>query len=284
MRRSPVQNTRNTRSRKDNPPRSPLGGLLVLVVILGIVLGILAFKDQLKAFLPGETAAQPVVKPSTPQPPLTTPEDTEAVEAPPVVETPKTVPKESDKNVLVVEGTQTPAPPATTVTKPEAGTKPTKTETPPAVPVKVTKPVIEDSRKKVALYWVRVSDDSVIHLEKVSRTIQTGESPLTSTINTILKGPNTDDLNGGFQSVIPAGTKLLSAYIQKGTAYLNFSEEFQYNPTGAEGARAQLRQIVWTATEFDSVTAVQILIEGKKVPFLGGDGIAVGKPLSRSSF
>ncbi|MFQ3547172.1 MAG: hypothetical protein SNJ56_02450 [Termitinemataceae bacterium] len=41
--------------------------------------------------------------------------------------------------------------------------------------------------------------------------------------------------------------------------------------------------MLWTATEFPSVTRVQILIEGAVVPFLG-EGIRIGGPLSRDSF
>ncbi|MDR2865644.1 MAG: GerMN domain-containing protein, partial [Spirochaetaceae bacterium] len=43
-----------------------------------------------------------------------------------------------------------------------------------------------------------------------------------------------------------------------------------------------LRQIVWTATEFSSVHDVQILIEGRKIDFLG-EAIRIDRPLSRNS-
>jgi spore germination protein GerM len=57
-----------------------------------------------------------------------------------------------------------------------------------------------------------------------------------------------------------------------------------YNHYGVEGYLAQLKQIVYTATTFPSVQDVQILVEGKQKDYLGGEGVYIGKPLSRNSF
>lgn len=85
-------------------------------------------------------------------------------------------------------------------------------------------------------------------------------------------------------SLIPEGTKLLSATITDKTAYLNFSEEFQYNKYGVEGYLGQLMQIVYTATSFSSIESVQFLINGQKETYLGGEGVWIGSPLPRSTF
>ena len=45
---------------------------------------------------------------------------------------------------------------------------------------------------------------------------------------------------------------------------------------------AQLRQVVYAATEFPSVKSVQILIEGTKVRYLGTEGMRMDTPLSRA--
>jgi germination protein M len=77
---------------------------------------------------------------------------------------------------------------------------------------------------------------------------------------------------------------LISAYVRDGTAFLNFNEAFMYNKYGIEGYAGQLRQIVYSATAFSTVRDVQILIEGRVVDYLGGEGVYIGKPLSRTSF
>ncbi|MDR3124205.1 MAG: GerMN domain-containing protein, partial [Treponema sp.] len=67
------------------------------------------------------------------------------------------------------------------------------------------------------------------------------------------------------------------------TAYLSFSEDFQFNTYGVEGYIGQLRQIIWTATEFPNISDVQILIEGRRIDYLG-ERIAIGSPLGRDAF
>ena len=107
---------------------------------------------------------------------------------------------------------------------------------------------------------------------------------MTETLNTLLEGPTSEELNLGLLNLIPDGTRLLSAAVRDRVAYLNFSEEFRFNPMGFEGLMAQLQQIVYSTTEFSTVERVQILIEGQLVEYLGVEGIFIGKPLGRDSF
>jgi spore germination protein GerM len=99
-------------------------------------------------------------------------------------------------------------------------------------------------------------------------------------LNVLLQGPTGEEQRRGLVSLIPSGTRILSATVRGSTAYISFSEEFQYNTYGVEGYAAQLRQIIWTATEFSNVRDVQILIEGRRVDYLG-EGIWIGSPISR---
>ena len=85
-------------------------------------------------------------------------------------------------------------------------------------------------------------------------------------------------------TLIPSGTKLLGATIKNGIATLNFSEEFEYNKVGVEGYIAQLMQVVYTATSFNTVNSVQFIVEGQREDYLGSEGEWIGSPLSRSSF
>ena len=97
-------------------------------------------------------------------------------------------------------------------------------------------------------------------------------------------GPNSQESAKGYRSLIPQGTKLLSASVRDGVAYLNFNEQFEFNTVGMDGYQAQLMQIVYTATEFSTVNSVQFLIEGQKKDYLGSEGMWIGSPLARSSF
>jgi spore germination protein GerM len=102
-------------------------------------------------------------------------------------------------------------------------------------------------------------------------------------LNVILAGPSADELNRGILNLIPQNTRLLSAAVRGNTAYISFSENFMFNTFGVEGYVAQLRQIVWTVTEFPNVNDVQILIDGRRLDYLG-EGIWIGSPINRQSF
>jgi spore germination protein GerM len=101
-------------------------------------------------------------------------------------------------------------------------------------------------------------------------------------LNAVLAGPNSAERAAGLVSLIPADTRILSAAVRGSTAYISFSEDFQYNIYGVEGYAGALHQILWTITEFSNVKDVQILIEGRRVDYLG-EGIWIGSPISRES-
>ena len=137
---------------------------------------------------------------------------------------------------------------------------------------------------EVTLYFVAIDSDGSVNRKAVKRTLSKSDSPLTDSINTLLKGTTLNEQEKGLLTLIPEGTKLLGASVKNGTATLNFNESFQFNSVGVEGYIAQLMQIVYTATEFSTVRNVQILIEGEKKDYLGSEGQWIGSPLARSSF
>jgi spore germination protein GerM len=102
-------------------------------------------------------------------------------------------------------------------------------------------------------------------------------------LNVLLRGPTTAEESQKLRSLIPRGTRVLSATVRGSTAYVSFSEDFQFNTDGIEGYVAQLQQLVWTITEFSNIEDVQFLIEGRRVDYLG-EGIQLGSPLSRNNF
>jgi germination protein M len=138
--------------------------------------------------------------------------------------------------------------------------------------------------RSASLFFVRIDDDGVIVRQEVKRQVPVSDSPLLDALSALLKGPSEDEIRKKLISLVPQGTKLLSAQVRGSTAFLNFSEAFMYNHYGIEGYAGQLKQIVYTATAFPTVQDVQILIEGEKHDYLGGEGVYIGRPLSRNSF
>lgn len=159
--------------------------------------------------------------------------------------------------------------------------RPTTTSDPRRAPsADPTKP----NKRLAALYYIRVTDDGRTYPQKVIRPVYYADSPLTETINALIAGPSGDELGLGLLNLIPPETRLLSAHVENGIAYLNFNQNFRFNSMGAEGTVAQLEQVIYASTEFANVRQVQFLIDGERVEYLGGEGIYVGEPLGRDAF
>ena len=146
--------------------------------------------------------------------------------------------------------------------------------TPPAPPVQT---------RDRAVYYTQVNSDGQILQTRVVRRLPVSQSPMLDSLNVLLAGPSAEELNRGIVNLIPQNTRILTTTIRGSTAYISFSEDFLFNTFGVEGYVAQLRQIVWTVTEFSNVNDVQILIEGRRMDYLG-EGIWIGSPISRQSF
>ena len=134
------------------------------------------------------------------------------------------------------------------------------------------------------LYFIVINDNGTTQLRKTTRSIKFTDSPLTSTIVSLLGGASSAEINNNYISLIPENTKLNRLWITEGTAYLDFNENFLFNSFGREGYIGQLKQIVYSATEFSTVKRIQILIDGKTLNYMGAEGIFIGKPLTRDSF
>lgn len=138
--------------------------------------------------------------------------------------------------------------------------------------------------RQYQLFFVKVDSNGRPVLAATEQTIDFVDSPLTKTFDTLLQGVSSKDSGDGIRTLIPEGTKLLSASVRNGTAYLDFNDRFRFNSYGVEGYNAQLEQVVFTATQFNTVKRVQILLDGKVRKYLAPEGIAIDKPLDRSSF
>lgn len=143
-------------------------------------------------------------------------------------------------------------------------------------------PEFPSLKRKRALYFVSVDQGGNLNLTAAERALPDTDAPLTETISALLSGPSEKEKELGFISLIPESTRIQSVSVQQGTAYINFNEDFLYNTYGREGYSNQVRQVVWTATEFSSVKKVQILIEGRRESYLG-DNVWIGDALSREN-
>ena len=210
--------------------------------------------------LPPETLLAP---PSAPQVPPVPPPPQPPVPPPPPAQPPQPP---------VPPPTAPPAPPLT----------PSPPVSPPTVPPPAAPPVQPpmETRDRAVYFMQLDSEDNILHPVKVNRKLKVSSSPLHDSLEALLAGPTADEKRRGMESFLPQGSKILSVQIRGNTAFIDFNDEFQFNPLVREGVQAQLKQVVWTATEFPNVHDVQILIEGKRVDFIS-DGIDIGFPIRR---
>ena len=183
--------------------------------------------------------------------------------------------------VTIEQKTQIPEPAKTQTEK-----KPTaETQTKPSAQKEKEKPVQPSpvQTRDRAIYFANVGSDGQILHSKVTRKIPVSDSPMQDALNVLLAGPTAEELSRGLVNLVPKNTRILSATVRGNTAYISFSEDFLFNTFGVEGYVAQLRQIVWTVTEFQNVKDVQILVEGRRMDYLG-EGIWIGSPINRQSF
>lgn len=138
--------------------------------------------------------------------------------------------------------------------------------------------------RPTSLFFVRIESDGVISRQEVRRAIPATDAPLSDALTALLAGPTEEEIRRGYMTLIPRGTALLGVSLRGSTATVDLSEAFMYNKYGIEGYAGQLKQVVYTSTAFPGVQDVQILIEGRARDYLGGEGVYIGKPISRNSF
>jgi spore germination protein GerM len=161
-------------------------------------------------------------------------------------------------------------------------TQPSAAQPPAAQPPAANSPATQTppATVKRQVYLIRLDNDGGLVAAKVERSLPSGDSPMRDALEAVIRGPSADESKRNLLSLIPENVTILGATVRGATAYVDFSEDFLFNTYGIEGYAGQLRQVVWTATEFGNVKDVQILIEGKRIDYLG-EGIWIGSPLSR---
>ena len=172
---------------------------------------------------------------------------------------------------LVSSGSSAPVSPLPNESSPETSAALSQT------PALTSTPVLRER----TLYFITVDKDGTIIRTKATRSIPASDSPLTDILGALIAGPDPEERRKGLISLIPEESRIMNVTVRGSTAYISFSEDFQYNTYGVEGYAGAVRQVVWTATEFSNVLDVQILIENRRLDFLG-EGVWIGSPLTRA--
>jgi len=280
VRKTSAQKTRNSRKKpsgKDD--RAPVSMIfwVLFFIILVTAFFILLPKVKKDVNIPSKTVATEEPVPEKPADPGQPPQAEKPPAAKPPAEKPSKKPPVDKPSAAPVK--ETPKEKAVPEKPAEQTPSPPKAQQPASQPPAAQPAEKPAETRDRTIYFMRDGGADML-LTKVNRKLKVSDSPMLDCLNALLAGPTAEEKKRGLVSFVPSGTRLISAQVRQNTAYLNFNEEFRYNTLGREGCAAQLKQIVWTATEFPTVHDVQILIEGQTVDFLI-EGIMIRNPIGR---
>jgi len=117
------------------------------------------------------------------------------------------------------------------------------------------------------------------HLVPVLRTVPATRAVATAAVQELLAGPTSDER--GLLTMIPAGSQLLGITIDGSVATVDLSGAFE-SGGGSASMFGRLAQLVYTATQFPTVDAVRLRLDGQPVDSIGGEGVIVGAGLNRT--
>jgi Immunoglobulin-like domain of bacterial spore germination/Sporulation and spore germination len=111
------------------------------------------------------------------------------------------------------------------------------------------------------------------------RTVPATTSVGRAALDRLLTGPSAAEHAAGLRSQIPVGTSLLGLHISSGTATVDLNSSFE---SAASPSTMPLRiaQVVYTLTQFPTVTGVRFEINGQGVTVIGG--VPVQSPQTRA--
>ncbi len=117
------------------------------------------------------------------------------------------------------------------------------------------------------------------HLVPVSRTVPATRAVATAAVRELLAGPASEE--HGLVTMIPSGSKLLGITIDGSVATVDLTGTFE-SGGGSASMLGRLAQLVYTATQFPTVDAVRLRLDGQPVESIGGEGVIVGAGLGRA--
>ena len=131
------------------------------------------------------------------------------------------------------------------------------------------------SKTTVTLYFGDTMGEGLVS-ERRNVEIPSSGTVEKAIVDELIKGPQTE----GNISVIPQGVKVLSVETKNRVCFVNLSKEFIDKVSGgSSGEILTVYSIVNSLTELDTVSSVQLLIEGEKKDTLSH--IAINEPIVR---
>lgn len=151
------------------------------------------------------------------------------------------------------------------------------------VPVPGRHPAAGPPQTEVQVFFVRTAPGGRSQtLAAARRRVPRGPDTALAAeaVRALLDGPSRAERSHGLTSEIPPGTALRSLTLSGRVATVDLGVAFAQGG-GSSSMLARVWQVVYTATQFPDVSSVRLLIGGRRVATLGGEGLMIGAPLRR---
>jgi len=166
--------------------------------------------------------------------------------------------------------------PASSTTQPESTTEPTGAPTT-TVPTATSLPPQET--RFVDVYFVKDGG----YATPIARAVPATSDVAANAIRTLIAGPTAAEAEAGLSSAVPVDTLLLGIAIHDGLAKIDLSREFEAGG-GTFGMTARLGQVVYTLTQFPTITRVEFHLDGEPVTVFSSEGLILDEPVTRSDY
>jgi hypothetical protein len=122
-------------------------------------------------------------------------------------------------------------------------------------------------------------------LVPVLREIPHTQAVGAAAMQALLEGPSEAELGArpAMYTTVPEGTRFLGLRIEAGIATVNLSREFE-SGGGSASVLGRLAQVVYTLTQFPTVTGVRFELDGVPVSTFTGQGVVLDSPVDRGDY
>jgi hypothetical protein len=130
----------------------------------------------------------------------------------------------------------------------------------------------------VLVYFLRGEE-----LGTAERTVPRTVAVARAAMEALCGGPSAAEKAAGLGTAVPVGTSLLGISLDGTVATVDLSDEFE-SGGGSLAMTARVAQVVYTLTQFKTITAVEFMIDGERVGSIGGEGVVVAEPQRRADW
>lgn len=142
-------------------------------------------------------------------------------------------------------------------------------------------PIASPDEKVLQVYWLKgTGEDIELAATPVKLSSATNSTALLeNAINKLLAGPSGTNMT----TTIPRDTQVNQVDVREDGIHIDLSKSFTRGG-GSSSMTARLAQILYTATSINPKASVWLSIDGKPLETLGGEGLMVEQPMTRTRF